>query len=72
LSGAWHYKTDNSGNIISVTPEKDEASHIGDCFANGVSVLLPGFDYQKNLATYRRISQRNRRRVQTYAIGGSM
>ena len=72
LSGAWHYKTDNSGNIISATPEKDEASHIGDCFANGVSVLLPGFDYQKNIATYRRIAQKNRRRVQTYAIGGAL
>jgi len=71
LSGAWHYKTDNSGNIISNIPEKDEASHVGDCFANGVSVLLPGFDYKKNVMTYRRIAQQNRRRVQTYAIGGA-
>lgn len=69
LSGAWHYKVDSSGNIISATPEKDEASHVGDCFANGVCVLLPGFDYKKSLHAYRRIAINNRKRVKSYSIG---
>ncbi len=71
LSGAWHYKTDNSGNILNNLPVKDEASHVGDCFANGVCALLPGFDYKKNVGLYRRIAAQNRRRVQTYAPGGA-
>jgi len=70
LSGAWHYKTDNSGNIISKVPVKDESSHVGDPFANAVNVLLPsiGNNLSKNL--YRRVAQSNRRRIQTYAVGG--
>ncbi|MEW6385921.1 MAG: phage terminase large subunit [Thermodesulfobacteriota bacterium] len=71
LAGAWHYKTDNSGNIVSNVPEKDEASHVGDCFANGVCVLLPTIGTKASLATYRRLAQQTRRRVQTYAIGGT-
>lgn len=42
LSGGWHYKTDKAGNVTSDIPEKDDASHVGDSFANAVNILLPG------------------------------
>lgn len=41
LRGGWHYKMDNSGNIIGDQPEKNEMSHAGDAFSYGVSVLMP-------------------------------
>jgi len=41
LNGGWHYKTDNSGNIIGDKPVKDEHSHPGDAYANGISILMP-------------------------------
>lgn len=70
LSGAWHYKTDNSGNLTKNVPEKDRSSHVGDAFANAVCTLLPTIGVNLSPEVYRRIAQQNRRRIQTYAIGG--
>lgn len=41
LKGGWHYKTDNNGNIMGDKPVKNQHSHPGDAFANGVAVLMP-------------------------------
>jgi hypothetical protein len=41
LNGGWHYKIDNSGHVIGDKPVKDDSSHPGDAFANGVAVLMP-------------------------------
>jgi hypothetical protein len=47
LNGGWHYKTDNSGNIMSEIPEKDPHSHIGDAFTYPVSLLFSPVEEQK-------------------------
>ena len=67
LSGGWHYKTDNSGNITSKLPEKDELSHVGDAFANGVSVLLPAHEVGRHAAKYKMAAAAARERAATYA-----
>lgn len=41
LNGGWHWKKDNSGNIIGNLPVKDKHSHPGDAFCGLVSVLFP-------------------------------
>lgn len=41
LEGAWHYKTDLSGNIMGAIPIKNEVSHECDALANGLAVLMP-------------------------------
>lgn len=41
LNGGWHWKTDNSGNIVGALPVKDRFSHPGDAFSYMVSVLFP-------------------------------
>ncbi|MCX5818437.1 MAG: hypothetical protein NT047_00765 [Deltaproteobacteria bacterium] len=41
LKGGWHWKTDNSGNVIGTTPVKNEHSHPGDMFLYMISVLMP-------------------------------
>lgn len=68
LAGGWHYATDRSGNIRKDVPEKDKHSHIGDAFANAVSVLLPlenkSFDYSK----FKAINQRQLSRAAGYGI----
>jgi hypothetical protein len=69
LSGAWHYKTDNAGNITSTLPEKDEWSHIGDGWANGVNVLLPTRSMAINKDTYKKQAQAAKRRVNSYSTG---
>lgn len=71
LDGGWHYKTDNSGNIISVLPEKDEISHVGDGFANSVNVLLPVHEHKEHKEVYRRHNARAKKRNTTYAVGGN-
>jgi len=46
LNGGWHWKKDNSGNIIGSLPVKDKFSHPGDAFSYGVSVLFPYTRYR--------------------------
>lgn len=41
LNGGWHWKQDNSGNIVGALPVKDRFSHPGDAFSYMVSVLFP-------------------------------
>ena len=41
LNGGWHFKKDNSGNIIGTTPEKDAHSHVGDAFSYKVAKVFP-------------------------------
>jgi len=41
LNGGWHWKKDNSGNIVGNLPVKDKFSHPGDALASMVSVLFP-------------------------------
>jgi hypothetical protein len=43
LQGGWHYKTDNSGNVIggqNAKPKKDIHSHPGDAFSYGMSLIV--------------------------------
>lgn len=71
LNGAWHYPVDNSGNVLRhVKPKKDVHSHPGDGWANAVSVLLPSLDRRANLGKYRQQALKNKRRGQSYAVGG--
>jgi hypothetical protein len=72
LSGAWHYKTDNAGNITSTLPEKDEISHICDGWANGVNVIFPTRFMGVNRDTYKKQAQASRKRVESYATRGAM
>ncbi|MCI0469253.1 MAG: phage terminase large subunit, partial [Nitrospirae bacterium] len=68
LAGAWHLKTDTSGNIIRSIPEKNDAySHIGDCFANAVSVLLPLDNMNFDTRFFKVIQQKLRTRAAAYA-----
>lgn len=41
LNGGWHFKKDNSGNIIGTSPEKDAHSHVGDAFSYLVAQVFP-------------------------------
>lgn len=70
LEGAWHYPTNNAGQISSRVPEKDEASHPCDAWAASTCVLLSSIKGRKIPATYRDLARKNRQRVQTYAVGG--
>ena len=71
LNGAWHYKTDNSGNVTRtaiVKPDKDEASHFCDAWANACCVLLPTA-LARNNAKIKAQVQKNKMRAQTYSGG---
>ena len=48
LNGGWHWKKDNSGNIVGTLPVKDKFSHPGDALASMVSVLFPYVKRPKN------------------------
>ena len=71
LNGAWHFKIDNSGNIIGTEPVKDEISHVMDAWANSVCVLLgkrPRLEMNTAEMARRRMLQLNR--AKTYAVQG--
>lgn len=71
LNGAWHYKQDNSGNIVGTEPQKDEISHVMDAWGNSVCVLLGKVDRQKidtSLMARQRLKQLHR--AQAYAVQG--
>ena len=69
LKGGWHYKVDNSGRRVegSDKPVKDQHSHPGDAFANGISVLMP---YQ-GLAPVKNISRKDNMRTAMSYRGGN-
>ena len=66
LSGGWHYKTDKAGNVTSNIPMKNEDSHIGDCFANIVNVLLPERKVKIDRGRWADIVKRTKDRVASY------
>ena len=70
LSGAWHYKTDNAGNITNLLPEKDEISHVCDGFANGVNVLLPTRGLGVFPGGRNQRNERARKRANSYVTRG--
>lgn len=69
LSGGWHFKVDNAGNVVSDTPEKTEESHIGDAWANTVNVLLPSNIVNLNRETVKKMQKKTRARAKSYAVG---
>lgn len=67
LKGGWHYKVDNSGNIMGTTPVKNEHSHPGDMFLYLISVLMP---YDAARLRKRKAPQADMNRILSYASGG--
>lgn len=70
LNGAWHYPTDNAGKRTREKPVKDEASHVGDAFANGCAVLRPSTNRKQDAAASRQLATKTKKRAQSYAVGG--
>jgi hypothetical protein len=60
LSGAWHYPVDNSGQISSKLPDKNDASHVGDAWANAVNVLLPVTKIKRDPAAIKKLQERQK------------
>ncbi len=72
LNGGWHFKIDNSGNIIGTEPVKDEISHVMDAWANSVCVLLGKASLQKvNMGELARLKMKEMQRAQSYAVRGA-
>lgn len=71
LEGAWHYKSDMAGNISGSLPVKNEVSHLCDAGANALCVLTADLERAK-LAERSKIDVRNRKRVASYAVSGSV
>ena len=71
LNGAWHFKIDNSGNIVGTEPVKDEISHVMDGWSNSVCVLLGKVGVQKiNHELLARQRMKQLQRAQVYAVQG--
>ena len=68
LSGAWSFKTDNAGNVMGDTPQKNEASHVGDAWANAVNVLLPSRTKDVDMAAVSRMRQKGKARAASYSV----
>lgn len=68
LAGGWHFKTDNSGNIVGDIPEKTESSHVGDAFANVVNVLLPTQARTSDRAKLQRLRRKGRKLAASYSV----
>lgn len=67
LRGGWHFKTDNSGNILGTEPVKDKHSHPGDMLAYLIAEVFP---YQPERKGKPRDREAEMRRVASYATGG--
>lgn len=67
LKGAWHYKTNNAGQIISTVPLKDAVSHPCDAWANAVSVILPRLALDSKAGKYRQQAAKAKQRAQSYS-----
>lgn len=68
LNGGWCFKTDNSGNVLGDTPQKNEVSHVGDAFANAVNVLLPSRTKDVDRAAVARMRQKGMARASSYSV----
>jgi hypothetical protein len=68
LSGAWHYRKNNSGERASVLPIKDKVSHHCDAWANAICRLLPqALSTQEDISAYRKMNAKLRQRANNYA-----
>ena len=72
LKGAWHYPTNNQGEITSTRPEQNEEAHVCAAFSDTCAVLLPqaGRTTRQEAGRYRQMMQKSRLRAQTYAVQG--
>lgn len=76
LDGAWHYKTDVSGNVVTrqgdkpPKPEKTEQSRIGECFAYACNILRPTKGANIGHPAMRRQRASVIQRAQSYAVAG--
>lgn len=68
LNGAWCFKTDNAGNVMGDTPQKNEMSHVGDAWANAVNVLLPSRTKAVDKAAVSRMRQKGKARAASYSV----
>lgn len=66
LAGGWHYKTDNSNNIIGTLPVKNEISHVCDAWANGVNVLLPSRTFDDRKGEIAKLQKKMKDRAASY------
>ena len=71
LSGAWHFKTNNAGEITAKVPAKNDVSHVCDAWANGVSVLLPAIQVNHNAAKFKEMQARSKKIANSYVTGGN-
>jgi hypothetical protein len=67
LRGGWHYKKDNSGQVIRDKPIKDKHSHVGDAFSYGIGKILP---WKSRQSVPKFFSEKLRQRGAGYAIKG--
>jgi hypothetical protein len=68
LNGGWHWKVDNSGNVVGTKPVKDAAGDLGDGFSYGISTLFPYVRIPSKPKKNRRPSNRQVRAM-AYAHG---
>ena len=68
LSGGWSFKTDNAGNVMGDTPQKNEQSHVGDAWANAVNILLPSRTKTMNREVTARLRQKGKARACSYGV----
>jgi len=70
LNGAWHFKIDNSGNIVGTEPVKDEISHVMDAWANSVCVLLGSQIVRVSKGAMKQVTTKMRNRAKSYGSTG--
>jgi hypothetical protein len=69
LSGAWHFKVDNSNNRLGTEPVNDSISHVCEAWVNSVYVLLGEVSTKVNKGSVRRQAELMRRRAESYGYG---
>ena len=69
LNGAWHFKIDNSGNVIGTEPVKDEISHVMDAWGNSVCVLLGSQGVKVSKGAMKRMADKMRNRTASSGPG---
>lgn len=68
LNGGWHFKTDNSKNIIGNLPVKDKNGDLGDAACYGVALTLPYARVSSQSAYSRQVNPfRPQARAMSYA-----
>jgi len=67
LNGGWHWKKDNSGNVVGALPVKDRFDHVGMAFTYGVSTVFP--QEAVGRALKKRSRQQAMKRAMSYRAG---